>query len=60
MGDDQPRDPAEAEEAIRQITRQLNILRSGPTLGGPSDDAQVIAELEAELVALKSRAQGAR
>ena len=32
-------------EAIEAIRRQLDLLRSGPTIGGPSDDRSVIADL---------------
>lgn len=40
-------------EAMERIRHQLELLRSGPTIGGPSDDRGVIADLEAELAALK-------
>ncbi len=49
-------DPAEIQDAIRRISRQLDLLRSGPTLGEPSDDGEVVAELEAELAALRRQA----
>ena len=42
-------------EAIRQ---QLQRLREGPTMGGPSDDLTVIADLEAEFQALKAAKAG--
>ena len=42
-------------EAIRQ---QLQRLREGPTMGGPSDDLTVIADLEAEYEALKAARTG--
>ncbi len=40
-------------EAMEAIRRQLDLLRSGPNIGGPSDDRSVIADLEAEFQALK-------
>ena len=40
-------------EAMETIRHQLELLRSGPTIGGPSDDRSVTAELEAELEALR-------
>ena len=40
-------------DAMEKIRQQLEILRSGPTLGEPSDDRTLIAELEAEFQALK-------
>jgi hypothetical protein len=40
-------------EAMEKIRQQLEILSAGPTLGGPSDDRSLIAELEAEYQALK-------
>ncbi len=45
----------EAMDAIRQ---QLELLRAGPTIGGPSDDRTVIADLEAEYQALKAARAG--
>lgn len=45
-------------DAMDKIHHQLELLRSGPTIGGWSDDRSVIAELEAEFQALKeARAQ---
>lgn len=44
---------AQMTEAMEAIRKQLELLRSGPSLGGPSDDQGVIAELEAEYQALK-------
>lgn len=41
---------AEAMDAIRQ---QLDVLRAGPSIGGPLDNRSVIADLEAEFLALK-------
>jgi hypothetical protein len=40
-------------DAMAQIRRQLDLLRSGPTIGGPSDDRSVIADLEAEYEGLR-------
>ncbi len=40
-------------EAMDKIRSQLELLRSGPTIGGPSDDRTVIADLEAEYQALR-------
>jgi hypothetical protein len=40
-------------EAMEKIREQLDILRDGPTMGEPSDDRSVIADLEAEYQALK-------
>lgn len=52
---------SEAEKPLREqltnametIRKQLDLLSSGPSIGGPSDDRSVIADLEAELQALK-------
>jgi hypothetical protein len=52
---------SETEKPLRQqiddgmaaIFHQLERLREGPTMGEPSDDRTVIAELEAEYQALK-------
>ena len=41
-------------EAMARIRHQLDLLRSGPNMGGPSDDRSVIADLEAEFQALKT------
>ncbi|QYE34502.1 hypothetical protein KZX46_17270 [Polymorphobacter sp. PAMC 29334] len=41
---------ADAMEAIRQ---QLEVLRAGPSIGEALDNRSVIADLEAEFVALK-------
>ncbi len=41
---------AGAMDAIRQ---QLDVLRAGPSIGGPLDNRSVIADLEAEFLALK-------
>lgn len=40
-------------DAMDNIRQQLNLLRSGPTIGAPLDNRSVIAGLEAEFVALK-------
>ena len=40
-------------EGMENIRHQLDLLRSGPNIGGPSDDRSVIADLEAEFQALK-------
>jgi len=41
------------DDAMETIRHQLELLREGPTIGGPSDDREVIAGLEAEYQALK-------
>jgi hypothetical protein len=38
--------------AMAKIRHQIDILREGPTMGEPSDDRSLIAELEAEYHAL--------
>jgi len=40
-------------DAMEKIRQQVEILRSGPTMGGASDDRSLIADLEAEFQALK-------
>ena len=40
-------------DAMERIRQQLDLLRSGPTIGGPLDDRSVIADLEAEFEALR-------
>lgn len=40
-------------DAMEKIRQQVEILRSGPTMGEPSDDRSLIAELEAEYQAIK-------
>ena len=42
------------DDGMAAIRHQLERLREGPTMGGPSDDRAVIAELEAEYQALKT------
>jgi hypothetical protein len=46
------------DEAMEKIRHQLQVLREGPTIGGPSDDRSVIAALEAEYLALKDARAG--
>lgn len=45
-------------DAMERIRQQLELLREGPTIGGPSDDRSVIADLEAEYQALKEARAG--
>jgi len=40
-------------DAMAKIRHQIDLLRSGPTIGGPSDDRSVIADLEAEYEGLR-------
>jgi hypothetical protein len=40
-------------DAMEAIRKQLDVLRAGPSIGGPFDDRSVIADLEAEFQALK-------
>jgi hypothetical protein len=44
---------AQIEEAMARIARELEILQAPSSIGGGSNDAGVIAELEAEYQALK-------
>ena len=46
------------DDAMARIRDQLTLLREGPTIGGPSDDRSVIADLEAEYAALKEARAG--
>jgi hypothetical protein len=46
------------DDAMHAIRRQLERLREGPTMGGPSDDRSVIADLEAEYLALQAARVG--
>jgi len=46
------------DDAMAAIRHQLERLREGPTMGGPSDDRSVIAALEAEYQALKETRAG--
>jgi hypothetical protein len=41
------------DDGMAALRHQLERLREGPTMGDPSDDRTVIAELEAEYQALK-------
>jgi hypothetical protein len=45
-------------DAMDKIRQQLEILREGPTIGEPSDDRSLIADLEAEYAALKAGRDG--
>jgi hypothetical protein len=46
------------DEGMAAIHHQLERLRDGPTMGDPSDDRTLIAELEAEYRALKEARTG--
>jgi len=46
------------DDAMETIRQQLERLREGPTIGGPSDDRSVIADLEAEYQGLKEARTG--
>jgi hypothetical protein len=46
------------DDGMAAIRHQLERLREGPTMGGPSDDRSVIADLEAEHQALKEARVG--
>jgi len=46
------------DDAMEAIRGQLERLREGPTMGGPSNDRSVIAELEAEYQRLKEARAG--
>jgi hypothetical protein len=39
-------------EAMEKIRQRVDLLRAGPTMGRPSDDRSLLAELEAEYQAL--------
>ncbi len=41
-------------DAMEKIRHQLDLLRSGPSIGGLLDNRSVIADLEAELLALQT------
>ncbi len=45
-------------DGMEKIRQQLELLRSGPTIGEPLDDRSVIADLEAEWRALKEARDG--
>ena len=49
-----PFDALEFDEAMATIAHQLELLRAGPTIGGPLDERDVIAGLEAEYHQLKA------
>jgi hypothetical protein len=53
MSSSEPLTREQLTDAMDKIRHQLELLRSGPTLGGWSDDRTVIADLEAEFAALK-------
>jgi len=40
-------------DAMTKIRQQIEILRDGPTIGEAADDRSLIAELEAEYLALE-------
>jgi hypothetical protein len=46
------------DDGMAAIRHQLERLQEGPTMGDPSDDRTVIAELEAEYQALKEARTG--
>jgi hypothetical protein len=46
------------DDAMERIRRQLERLREGPTIGGPSNDRGVIADLETEYEQLKEARAG--
>jgi hypothetical protein len=46
------------DDGMEAIRHQLERLREGPTLGEPSNDIGLIAELEAEYQALKEARTG--
>ena len=46
------------DDGIKAIRDQLERLREGPTMGEPSDNRALIAELEAEYQALKEARDG--
>ncbi len=46
------------DDAMETIRQQLERLREGPSIGGWSDDREVIAGLEAEYQALKAARVG--
>jgi hypothetical protein len=46
------------DDGMAAIRHQLERLREGPTMGDPSDNRTVIAELEAEYLALKEARTG--
>ncbi len=46
------------DDGMDAIRHQIERLREGPTMGGPSDDLSVIADLEREYQALKEARAG--
>jgi hypothetical protein len=46
------------DDGMAAIRLQLERLHDGPTMGGPSDDRTVIADLEAEYQALEEARTG--
>ena len=46
------------DDGMEAIRRQLERLREGPTMGEPSNDLTVIADLESEYQALKEARTG--
>jgi hypothetical protein len=46
------------DDGMEAIRLQIERLREGPTMGDPSNDLTVIAELEAEYQALKEARHG--
>ena len=46
------------DDAMTVIRHQIERLREGPTLGEPSNDIALIAELEAEYLALREARTG--
>ncbi len=40
-------------EAMEKIRQQVEVLRAGPTMGEPSNNRSLVADLEAEFEALK-------
>ena len=46
------------DDGMEVIRHQLERLREGPTMGEPSNDTSLIAELEAEYQALKEARSG--
>jgi hypothetical protein len=46
------------DDAMKVIRHQIERLREGPTMGEPSNDISLIAELEAEYQALKEARAG--
>ncbi len=46
------------DDAMETIRQQLERLREGPSMGGPSDDRSVVADLESEYQRLKEARAG--